>query len=166
MWAEWCRDPLLNLGCQDPVERVEALKANDPHRQRIGELFRTWWQYHGADIMKANDLAEPVKAIADAQGRGRQYLATFLSRLSGTQLAGFVLTRQEPAGKWTAATYALTEVASTGPGGHRTHRTDRTKDAAATSGVQVLWVLCPMPAEATPYRPVERRRYDRRSQSP
>ncbi len=112
LWAEWCRDPLLNLGCQDPVERIEALKANDPHRQRIGELFRTWWQHHGADITKAADLAEPVKAIADPQGRGRQYLATLLSRLSGTHAAGFVLTRQEPASKWTAATYVLTEVAA------------------------------------------------------
>ena len=145
MWAEWCRDPLLNLGCQDPVERVGALKANDPHRQRIGELFRTWWQHHGADIMKANDLAEPVKAIADPQGRGRQYLATFLSRLSGTHAAGFVLSRQQPAGKWTAATYALTEVASTGPEGHRTHRKDRTEDAVATSGAGPMGPMGPMP---------------------
>jgi hypothetical protein len=111
MWAEWCRDPLLTLGCRDPVERIEALKANDPKRQRIGELFRTWWEHHATDIMKANDLAEPVKAIADPQGRGRQYLATFLSGLAGTRAAGFVLNRQEPAGKWTAATYALTEAA-------------------------------------------------------
>jgi hypothetical protein len=71
LWAEWCRDPLFNLGCRDPVERIEALKANDPRRQRIGELFRTWWDHHGAEIMKANDLAEPVKAIADPQGRAR-----------------------------------------------------------------------------------------------
>ena len=134
LWAEWCRDPLLNLGCQDPVERIEALKANDPHRQRIGELFRTWWQHHGADITKAADLAEPVKAIADPQGRGRQYLATLLSRLSGTHAAGFVLTRQEPASKWTAATYVLTEVAASSRlTGHRTHRTDGTSDSGATS---------------------------------
>ena len=33
MWAEWCRDPLLTLGCRDPVERIELLKANDPRRQ-------------------------------------------------------------------------------------------------------------------------------------
>jgi hypothetical protein len=26
-WAQWCRDPLLALGCRDPVERIEALKA-------------------------------------------------------------------------------------------------------------------------------------------
>src|SRR4029077_1586362 len=67
MWAEWCRDPLLTLGCRDPVERIEALKANDPRRQRIGEFFRTWWEHHGAATTKANDLAEPVKAIADPQ---------------------------------------------------------------------------------------------------
>jgi hypothetical protein len=29
--------------------------------------------------MKVNDLAAPVKAIADPQERGRQYLATFVS---------------------------------------------------------------------------------------
>jgi hypothetical protein len=48
-----------------------------------------------ASPVKANHLAEPVKAIADPQGRGRQYLATFLSGLAGTHAAGFVLTRQE-----------------------------------------------------------------------
>jgi hypothetical protein len=46
--------------------------------------------------IKASNLAEPVKAIGDPQGRGRQYLATFLSGLANTRAAGFVLTRQEP----------------------------------------------------------------------
>ena len=48
IWAEWCRDPLLTLGCRDPVERIEVLKANDPRRQRIGELFQAWWDHHAA----------------------------------------------------------------------------------------------------------------------
>jgi hypothetical protein len=74
--------------------------------------------------MKANQLADTVKAIIDPQGRGRQYLATFLSGLAGTHAAGFVLTRQEPAGKWAAATYMLAETPS-GMTGHRTDRTDR-----------------------------------------
>jgi hypothetical protein len=114
-WAEWCRDPLVALGCRDPVERIEEIKAGDPRRQRIGELFRAWREHHGAAPTKINDLAEPVKAIADPQGRGRQYLATFISGLAGTHAAGFVLLRQEPAGKWTAATYALAEAAPTDP---------------------------------------------------
>jgi hypothetical protein len=122
-WAEWCRDALLALGCRDPVERIEALKANDPRRQRIAELFQAWWKQHGAKPTKINQLAEPVQALADPQGRGRQYIATFIAGLAGTHAAGFVLTRQEPAGKWTAATYALTEV-PIGPIGHRTHRID------------------------------------------
>jgi len=123
-WADWCRDPFLALGCRDPVECIESLKANDPRRQRIADLFCTWWEQHGATPVKANQLAEPVKAIADPQGRGRQYLATLLSGLAGTHAAGFVLTRQEAAGKWAAATYALTKAAPPGPAGHRTHRMD------------------------------------------
>jgi hypothetical protein len=38
-----------------------------------------WWEHHGATPVKANQLAEPVKAVADPQGRGRQYLATFIA---------------------------------------------------------------------------------------
>lgn len=124
MWAEWCRDPLVDLGCCDPVERIEKLKAQDPRRQRIAELFRAGWENHASAPMKANDLAEAVKTIADPQDRGRQYLATFLSGLAGTHAAEFILTRQEAAGKWTAATYALTkaEPVPMDPPGHRTHR--------------------------------------------
>ena len=114
----------------------------DPRRQRIAELFNAWWEHHGPTPVKANQLAEPVKAIADPQERGRQYLATFLSGLAGTQLAGFVLTRQESAGKWTAATYLLTEVAPTGSPGHRTHRTDRADNTAADAPISPMG---PMP---------------------
>jgi hypothetical protein len=124
-WAEWCRDPLVTLGCRDPVDRIEALKANDPRRRRIAELFRTWWEHHGAAPTKASDLADPVKAIADPQGRGRQYVASFLAQLAGTRAAGFVLNRQDPAGQWTASTYALTQAVPGDPMGHRTHRADR-----------------------------------------
>jgi hypothetical protein len=141
-WAEWCRDPFVALGCRDPVERIEALKANDPRRQRIAELFRTWWEHHGAIPIKANDLAGPVKAIADPQERGRQYLATFLSALAGTHAAGFVLTRQEPAGKWTAATYALNKTAPADSMGHRTHRTYRPNGAADARSISPMG---PMP---------------------
>jgi hypothetical protein len=86
-----------------------------------------------------------VKAIADPLGRGRQYLATFLSGLAGTHAAGFVLTRQEPAGKWTAATYALTIAAAIGPIGHRTHRTDRPGSMAPPAPIRPMSPMVPMP---------------------
>jgi putative DNA primase/helicase len=123
-WAKWCRDPLLALGCRDPVERIGTIKANDPRRQRIAELFNSWRDCHGSSPMKASQLAVSVKAIVDPQGRGRQFISTSLSRLVGTRAAGSVLTRQEPAGKWTAATFALIDAASANPLGHRTDRVD------------------------------------------
>ena len=83
-----------------------------------------------------------MKAIADPQGRGRQYLATFVSGLAGTHAAGFVLLRQEPAGKWTAATYALAEAAPTDPAEHRTHRTRRTD---GTAPIPPMSPMSPMP---------------------
>lgn len=106
-WARWVRDPLLTLGCRDPIEAIAQAKANDPHRARIAEMFLEWWDCHHDLPMKANDLAEAVKDLADPQGRGRQFLAAQLGKLAGTRAGGFVLTKQESAGRWNGATYAL-----------------------------------------------------------
>ena len=106
-WAEWCRDPLLALGCRDPVERIDSVKADDPDRRQIVSLFVAWNAHHGDNPMKARDLAEPVRALIDPHGRGRQYIAARLPQLAGTCASGFRLTRQEAAGRWGAATYAL-----------------------------------------------------------
>jgi len=106
-WSEWCRDALLALGCCDPVERINAVKSDDPHRRRIIELFQSWQAHHADLPMKVADLAEPVRSLVDPQGRGRQFIASRLVQLTGTRAGGFVLTREEPAGKWGAATYSL-----------------------------------------------------------
>jgi hypothetical protein len=123
-WAEWSRDPLLTLGCCDPVERIELLKSKDHRRQRVAELFTTWWAHHASSPIAVNDLDYRVKAIADPQGRGRQYLAVVIGGLAGTRAAGFVLSRQPSAGRWTAATYALTQVPAADGMGHGNHRTN------------------------------------------
>jgi hypothetical protein len=124
IWCEWVRDPLLALGCCDPVERIELVKARDPHRQQVTELFRTWHGHHEEAPIKAADLAEPVLRIIDPQGRGRQYVAARLGNLAGTRAAGFVLTRQDAVGKWGTATYSLRRVASEADDAarHRGHR--------------------------------------------
>jgi hypothetical protein len=144
-WAEWCRDPLLALGCRDPIERIEELKINDPRRQRIAELFQVWWEHHEDAPVKANQLAEPVKAVADPQQRGRQYLATFIAGLSGTHAAGFVLKRQDPAGKWGAATYSLTETATRKQTGHRTDREHEPGSMGSAAPKSPMRPMGPMP---------------------
>ncbi|AMN44058.1 hypothetical protein [Rhodoplanes sp. Z2-YC6860] len=106
-WSEWCRDPLLALGCTDPVQRIETLKAHDPKRQRIADFFQAWWQHHQATPIKLKDLDEAARALLDPHNRGRQYVANAVQGLAGTHAAGFVLTRQDAAGKWGRTTYAL-----------------------------------------------------------
>jgi hypothetical protein len=106
-WAEWCRDPLVALGCLDPVERIGELKANDPFRQDVAEIFRIWWRNHEDNAVRVSQLDQHVIDAIDPQERGRQYLARRVADLANARVAGFVLTRQKPAGKWGAATYAL-----------------------------------------------------------
>jgi hypothetical protein len=106
-WCRWVRDPLLALGCQDPAERVSEAKERDGRRQAVADLFAIWWERHGHQPIAARQLHDDVKQAADPQGRGRQYLASQLEKLAGTRMAGFVLTRQAPAGKWGVASYAL-----------------------------------------------------------
>jgi len=101
-WAEWCRDPLLALGCRDPVERIDAVKSDDPHRRQIVELFDAWHVHHGERPVKASALPE-----VDPKDGGPQHIAARLVQLTGTRAGAFVLTRQEPAGKWGVATYSF-----------------------------------------------------------
>jgi hypothetical protein len=38
-WTEWCRDPLVALGCRDPIECIDRIKADNPNRRQIVELM-------------------------------------------------------------------------------------------------------------------------------
>ena len=105
-WSAWVRDPLLALGCADPVERIRTAKKNDPKRRMLAELYAAWWQHHEARPMTAATLDEQVLSILNPQARPRQYVAQRLLQMVGTRSAGYVLTRQD-AGAWSPATYAL-----------------------------------------------------------
>jgi hypothetical protein len=106
-WSEWVRDPLLDLGCQDPAERVSEAKLRDGLRQETADLFEVWWKKHGDQPIAASKLHDDVKEIADPQKRGRQFLVSKLEMLTGTRHAGWMLMRQAPNGKWGTSTYAL-----------------------------------------------------------
>jgi hypothetical protein len=98
-WGTWVRDPLLALDCQDPAAQIREIKARDPHRQKVTELYELWWEHHGDVPTKASELAEEVKAAIDLQGRGRQFIAKFVEDLAGTRQSGFVLNRQKGEGR-------------------------------------------------------------------
>jgi hypothetical protein len=66
---------------------------------------------HGDKPIKAKVIAEPVPALLDPQRRSRQFMTARLVQLAGTRAGGFVLTRQEVAGKWGKATYSLVRTA-------------------------------------------------------
>jgi hypothetical protein len=113
----------MALGCQDPAERISEAKQRDGRRQVTADLFRIWWERHRDLPVPIRELLDDVKQVLDPQGRGRQYVASQLERLSGTRLAGFVLTRQASSGKWGAATYALKKTGEAEQ--HRDHRGHR-----------------------------------------
>jgi hypothetical protein len=106
-WGRWCRDPLIALGCADPVERVRKAKQSDPRRRQMAELFGCWHHHHKLEPVKVSELAPAVVDILDPQNRSRQYRATRLQHMIGTRAGGFKLTFEPGAGKWGAGTYAL-----------------------------------------------------------
>lgn len=152
-WAGWVRDPLLALGCADPVERVKTAKRNDPKRRMIAELFAAWWQHHQDHPVTAATLADAVLSVLNPQARPRQYVAQRLLQMTGTRSSGFVLTRQGAAGTWSAATYALKQTAEGFQAddgiGHRTHRS-QTREAQQNQGATPAYAP-PMPPLCPPY---------------
>ena len=145
-WGQWVRDPLMALGCQDPVARISEAKGRDGRRHMVAEFFGVWWTSHKGKAVAVRELGEQVLALIDPHGKGRQFQAAYLEKLDGTRIAGFVFTRQFPAGKWGASTYSLTKTeqpeteennsSSSFSDGkphrdHRDHRGDQTTNSEA-----------------------------------
>jgi len=80
-------------------------------------IYPAWWQAHEARPVTIMELAEPVRAVADPDSRGRQFIAVKLCMLDGVRAAGFVLARRKGVGKWSPARYLLNRVEASGEGG-------------------------------------------------
>jgi hypothetical protein len=99
VWAQWCRDPLINLGTRDPVDRLAAIKAADPKRKRILTVYEAWWIAHQDTLLPAKDLHQTViQTIDDKSGfrdgefrYSRQFLAKWLQSHTNTRVGGYVL---------------------------------------------------------------------------
>jgi hypothetical protein len=99
-WALWCRDPLLALGCSDPVDRIAAMKAADPRRAKLRAVFNQWSIVHRDNKIKGTELADSVLELIDEQSTrkadgsfkyNRRRVAAFLARHAGTCVAGYTL---------------------------------------------------------------------------
>ena len=111
VWSNWCRDPLLMLGCADPVRRIADIKRDDPRRVQVVEFFTLWHGLYGSRAVKVRELHIKLRQLADPSGHGsRQSLASFVSNLAGTRAAGFVMVRNSPVGKWGTSSYVLQKV--------------------------------------------------------
>ncbi len=106
-WCRWVRDPLSELGCRDPVERMSRAKHRDPRRQQISEIFDAWDRRHGTKAVLANELHDEVRQLLDPHKRGRQYVVSRLKQLEGTRIGGFMLLRECSKGKWSKNRYIL-----------------------------------------------------------
>jgi hypothetical protein len=103
VWATWCRDPLLALGCRDPVDRLAATKAADPKRKKIVDVFEAWRVRHGRDEIAAAHLDEAVIRVIDEKAGfhdgqlrfSRQFVARWLRDHTNTRVGGYALTRRD-----------------------------------------------------------------------
>jgi hypothetical protein len=100
VWCQWIRDPLLTLGCRDPVDRLAEIKANDPRRRMLVSIFEIWWTVHRDQMMQAKDLAPEVleqifpKAARNPEGKlqvSRQQVVGFLTKHAGAYVGGYSL---------------------------------------------------------------------------
>ena len=90
-----------------PVDRIAAIKSEDPCGLANHEFLATWFEQYQSRPLAVGDLAKSVTQIINHQGRSRQYLASYLKSLVNTQIGEFVLTMQKGVGRWGHAPYAV-----------------------------------------------------------
>jgi hypothetical protein len=102
VWCQWVRDPLLALGMKDPVDRLKDIKASDPRRRALTDIFEVWWKVHKSAELKATELDPQVieqideNACLNEDGSlrfSRQRVAKFLTRYSNTRVGGYLLSK-------------------------------------------------------------------------
>lgn len=106
-WCRWCRDPMLALGCQDPVKRIKQMRVEDSGRVEITEIFEIWWECHQDRPVMAKTLDNEVTALINPFGQSRQFLAAWLKGRAGTRVERFVLKKQPPIGSSGVILYRL-----------------------------------------------------------
>lgn len=117
-FCRWVRDPLLALGCRDPVARIDELKMSDPRREHQATVFREWFHAHakaGTRLetipITARRLDARVAEIIDINhaNNGRAKVVSTLTAWRGVRVAGYVLHDNSASkGAWSPTQYWLT----------------------------------------------------------
>lgn len=105
-WSDSCRQPLLWLGCDDPITSVFNVIDEDPERELLGRFLSAWRTMFGctpAQVREAisiteqgqfPELAEVLYDIGSLRGEiNRRRIGQWLSRKLGRIVNGLRLTR-------------------------------------------------------------------------
>ena len=131
-WCAWVRDPLLTLGCPDPVVRLAELKVKDPDRINVVSVFEAWFRHHFDNWITANSLNYEVQQLLlHGRKHSRQRINNEVRNLVGTRIANYMLQeKKSDTSKWAAAEFRLIKTDSPRA---REGVYDQPDEAAATS---------------------------------
>ncbi len=114
-WSARVREALVWLGCADPAESVEAVRADDPQRNALAAVLASWHNVFGEDAVSIadvtdtvivredndltaakRDLREALLAVAGARGAiDNSRLGNYLKRNKDLRLGGYQLNSGE-----------------------------------------------------------------------
>jgi hypothetical protein len=106
-WAAWCRDPVLSLGCADPVKRIAEFSRDDPVRREIAEIFHVWYSHHGDAPTTIAMLAAEVRALLNPYKKSASWVTSRLTHLQATRGGGFVFERVDKFAQYGFHTYRV-----------------------------------------------------------
>ena len=64
-WSDLCRQPLLWLGCADPVASLFTAISEDPHSETLGRLLRAWQEVFGKRPAMVREAKKKVEEFAE-----------------------------------------------------------------------------------------------------
>ncbi|MEW6290679.1 MAG: hypothetical protein ACOY4W_00790 [Thermodesulfobacteriota bacterium] len=73
-WSDLCQQPLLWLGCADPIESIFQAISEDPDRETLGRLLRAWQAVFGRMPAMVRDAVKQAAASRDEHVELREVL--------------------------------------------------------------------------------------------
>jgi hypothetical protein len=73
-WSEWCREPLLWLGCADPIASVFTAMEDDPERQCLRLILAAWHTKFSDSAVKVRDLIAWAGGFDPTSGEVKELL--------------------------------------------------------------------------------------------